>query len=389
LPLALAAAAACAGGDGGWRSRPGAAAARTHYYSDNSGIDVWTALATAEQPVSARTSLSARALVDRISVERAQIDPGDPGQPSDPGGHPPHEPDAVSSASSTAGGGGVARKERYEGVVGVDTQPSWSDRPTTAGVKIQASHEPDYASVSGTVYGTTELYDRNVTVSAFTGYGHDGVDPIEPPPGERDEWPARHQRVTAGAAGTQIVSTRLLVSSAVAVTHQWGRLENPYRRALVVTSLFPEDVPGQRTRFTGYASLAWYLGRGTALHLRQGVYLDTWQVRSVIPEIAFALEITERGLLTARYRVYKQWQADFYQARYGAVTDEMTGDVRLGPITEHSGGIATRWVAVGREGEARSIAIDAGYDLALTDYERYATDVIIAHVLTLGVTGLY
>jgi hypothetical protein len=66
----------------------------------------------------------------------------------------------------------------------------------------------------------------------------------------------------------------------------------------------------------------------------------------------------------------------------------MSGDVRLGPIREHGVGGAFRWSLGGDPGAPGSVALDAGYDLALTEYLDYATDVIVGHVVSVGVAWL-
>src|SRR5690606_20853310 len=95
-------------------------------------------------------------------------------------------------------------------------------------------------------------------------------------------------------------------------------------------------------------------------------------------------EVGRRGLALVRYRYYRQWAADFYRARYHELGDLASGDVRLGPIDEHGGGVAFRWTFRAGRDEAGALGVDASYDLAATDYLDYATDRIIGHVLGMG-----
>ncbi|HKE15567.1 MAG TPA: DUF3570 domain-containing protein [Kofleriaceae bacterium] len=388
LAAALGVAAACGGAS---RQRePGQVDARAVYYTDNSGLDVVTTAASADQPIGERLTGRARILVDRVSVSREPLDPSDPGAGRDPGGHPPHEPDAVTSASALAKGGEVAQKFRIEGLAGIEARARpGSDRPWIAGASLRASHEPDYAAASAVVGGNVELYDRNLTIGGFAGYGRDQVSPVEAPPGQKDAWPAGHHRWQAGLSASQILSPRIVVSGAAALTRQSGRLAGPYRRALVRTSLFPESVPDVRLRATGYVEASFDLGAGTALHLRQGGYRDDWGVRALVPEAAFAFEIGERGVGWVRYQYYEQWAADFYEARYPDIAPLMTGDVRLGPIRAHAAAAGARVRLAGEAGQPGALVGELSYELSSTDYLLYGTEPIIAHAPAVGLTWSY
>jgi len=370
------------------RRAPGQLDARTIYYTDNSGLDVATVAASAAQPLAGPVDATARVLIDRVSVSREPLDPGDPGAGQDPGGHPPHDPDAVTSASALAMGGAVAEKIRVEGMAGASARLG-RERPWTIGGSLRASHEEDYAAASGVVGGNLELFERNLTVGGFAGFGRDRVSPVEAPPGESDAWPASHHRWQVGASVTQVVTPRLSLSGAAALTRQAGQLANPYRRALVRTSLFPEVVPDTRMRATGYLGGSFYLGVGAALHARAGAYRDDWGVRALVPEAVLALELGARGVGWVRYQYYQQWQADFYEARYGDLAPLMTGDVRLGPIRAHSAGAGARVRLLGQDGEAGELVGELSYELSLTDYRLYETDLIRAHIPALGLTWLY
>jgi hypothetical protein len=253
-------------------------------------------------------------------------------------------------------------------------------RPAELRATARASDEPDYRSFSGALGATVELARRNLAISAFVGAGADDVLPVEAPPGQGDEWPADHRRVTAGASFSQLLSPSAMISAAVGATWQRGRLASPYRRALVRTSLFPEVHPEERDRATGYLGLSFALDAASALHLRYGLYRDSWGVVAIIPEVAVARELAgDRGLVSLRYRYYHQWAADFYQARYQEVEAILTGDHRLGPIVDHTAGVELRWRLRER------VTVDAVYEISICDYQDLATDLIVSHVAQLGV----
>jgi hypothetical protein len=374
--LLMGACAACGGA-----RRAGASELRSFYYTDNSGLSVSTTGLTADQQVSRRVTLRMRAVADYVALERKPLDPGDPLAMSQPSGHHPH-PDVVSSASSTAAGGAVKEKWRFEGNAAVARAGTIRGEPGVLEARVRASHETDYMSISGGVSGQIETRERNTTLAGFIGAGHDAVDPVEKPPGQLDDWPATHDRVTAGGSISQVVSPRVVVGAGAGATWQWGMLANPYRRALVVTSLFPEEVPDSRGRFTAFAAAAWYLGAGAALHLRQGAYLDTWEVFALVPEAAV---VVERGpwLTTIRYQYYTQWSADFYRARYERIEPLISGDSRLGRIEQHAAGLELRRALGG------AFSFVASYDFSLLWYRSLGTDVILGHSFSLGAAATY
>jgi hypothetical protein len=174
----------------------------------------------------------------------------------------------------------------------------------------------------------------------------------------------------------------------VAFTHQWGTLSSPYRRALVVTTLFPELLPSTRERFTGYLALSWALGGGAALHLRQGAYVDSWGVWAVIPEFSLAKEVGDRALVSFRYRFYGQGPAAFYLPTYRQLGPLLSGDPRLGALNDHSGGVELRWTPWGRLGWAGSLTLVGGYELSILSYLQLKS-AVRAQVFSLGVTGAY
>jgi hypothetical protein len=383
-PLALLFAAACQSGP----RDPGAATLRSYYYTDNSGVSVKTLAASASQPVSRRIEVGLRGMGEQIVLRRKQIDVGDPGGMQSTG-HPPHEPDAVTSASATAAGGEVAEEWRFEGIGSATLSTEVDGQPARGRLLVRGSTEPDYRSLYGSVGGEAELFDRNTTVSGFVGFGRDRVMPVEAPPGQEADWPATHIRINGGGTVTQILSERLVLSGGLGGTIQQGELANPYRRAVVVTTLFPEVVPRSRIRFTGFAGLAWYMGAGTALHLRQGAYADTWDVFAWIPEAAVAAEIASRLVAQLRYRFYLQSSADFYQGRYRDIEPLMSGDARLGRVVGHIPAAELEWRALSSDLDGTFLALVASYELSLLDYPDYATNLIIGHVASLGLGARY
>ena len=188
--------------------RQGSAAARPYYYTDDQGLTVITAAARAEHEGAPNLAVSAQAVLDHINIERGidvHADTG--GQPT---GHI-HDVDAVTSASVTVLGGDSLVKNRVEGSASAALTGEVWDLPVRLEPSARVSIESDYHSYSGRLQATAELFERNTTISAFAGYGHDRLDPTESPPGESELWPASHDRVSAGALLSQLLSRRIVV----------------------------------------------------------------------------------------------------------------------------------------------------------------------------------
>jgi hypothetical protein len=369
---------------------PSTAEARAYYYRDNGGVSVATTAVSLDQRASSDVRILGRAVADRISVERQVLDPGDPGAAAQLTGH--HDADAVTSASATAGGGGVAQKWRFEGQLGAEVARAPGGLPATLRLTARGGHEPDYRSLSAQLQGTLELFDRNTSLSAFVGGGNDWVIPIEEPPGQQGQWPAQHHRLTLGASASQLLSPRLVLLGGFGMTLQEGMLANPYRRALVIApgastgTLFPEVLPGTRQRYTAFLGGSWFAGHGLAVHFRQGAYLDSWDVRALIPELMLAKELfAGRGLLLARYRHYRQGPARFHESHYHTLDVRyLSGDPRLGSIRDHTMALEARW----RLGPILTLAL--GYELSLLDYREENADIrFVAHIPTLGISAAY
>jgi len=370
-------------------SRQPQAEARSFYYTDEGGLRVFTVGAQGAANVSPSVRVSAQALADRVLVNPptpAQPVPPGPGQPS---GHYDPGVDVISSASVNASNQPARiRKWRFEGIAGGTWNNRSSTEPLTLGGLVRASTEPDYRSVYARALGSIELFQRNTTITGFVGYGHDVIIPLEAPPGQESLWPAHQDRINGGGTLSQILSRELVGSIGFGFTYQWGTLSSPYRRALVQTTLFPEVLPSNRARLTGFGGLSWHMGGDTALHLRGGFYADSWHVLAVIPEAVLAKELGRQGLVSFRYRFYGQGHADFYLPVYPEIRPILAGDPRLGELREHLGGIELRWAIVGQMGWTNSLVAIAGYELSMLTYRQLHSS-LRAQVFSLGLTWGY
>lgn len=350
----------------GQATRRGTAELHSAYYRDDEGLQVVTVGAAAAHRLRRDDRLQLEVLLDRVDFEPV---------------------DAVSSASASATSG--LKKERieagaaYSAAVGGDAHVVGTAR---------ASREPDYLSFSGSVGGDVELFERNLRLAASLGVGHDRIDPTSVAMGDETRWPASHDRVTGRAEMTQLLGPRADLSLGVGLAWQSGALSSPYRRSLVwhgsgfIGNYEPEAEvhPGARTRFTGFGSGGWYLGRGVALHGRLGGYADSWGVLAIVPEVEAAVELGERVLATLGYRYYRQGRASFYEERYDVPSDPRTGDRRLGVVEEHLGSAEVMASLLA----SRSLSIVGSYGLSRLAYVDLGT-VVLAHIVSLGVSLAY
>jgi hypothetical protein len=356
---------------------PGSAELRAFYYHDDEGLQVISGGARVEQPVRVGERASLEVLVDRVHLQPV---------------------DAVTSASALSAGGTGLEKQRIEVTPGYALDVGTQDTPMKAQAQARVSSEPDYLSISGELAWSAELFQRNTFVTAFAGYGHDLIHPASVDPDEAGAWPAAQDRVVAALSVRQLVSRRVDLSSGVGLTWQSGALSSPYRRALVWSdetvfapyALEPEHQPRERKRATAFVASAWYLGRGTALHLRLGGYGDSWRVKALAPEAAVVVEVHRRLLFTLSYRYYLQGRAWFFREKYMTGEPIRSGDRRLGALDEHLPGVELRLTLAGEPQRPGTIELSAAYQTSLLTYHGLALDAfVLAHLSSLAMGVSY
>ncbi len=347
-------------------------------YDDDQGLRVMTWGAGVVQPVSSRLALTAQGYVDEITIVRPATHIHDPG--AGVTGHAHDEVDIVTSASVSIGGGGRVEEKRYEGNLGFIYEMPSDEAPLVLNGSGRASTEPDYRSYAVQLGASSEFFQRNTTLSVSVGYGNDRVLPPEPPPGEDDEWPATHERVNGSVTSSQLLSPRLVLRGGLALNYQFGRLENPYRRAPVKTSLFPERLPDERVRGVAFLELSYYLGWEAALHLRNGFYADDWGVIAFIPEVTVAKDLSDGLTLSATYRLYEQQPAAFYAVPYDDLESMRTGDIRLGSVVAQRFAVDINWVIWEPRSRAGSLALYAEGAVLHTDYRSLGPYQVAARV---------
>ncbi len=266
---------------------------------------------------------------------------GDDHAGEDPGGAST-DIDAVSGASIRAHGHHGSGEGRGEATLSLRRDLPGAN-PAFVGAGARYSGESDFHSAMATLNGGIELFKRNTAVTGYLGAGLDYSVPDAAPPGEASLWPSASTRLAAGVQVGQLLSPRLQAGLSYAITSLAGTLENPYRRARILTTLFPERLPDLRHRHVAGAEIGAYLGFGAAVFHRQGAYADSWGVRAWIPETALPVELGERWLVTPRHKYYYQLPADFYRTSYSAREGHYTGDIRLGHLEGHELGVEAEY----------------------------------------------
>ena len=333
-------------------------------YQDATGQSVWSGAGKAAFGFAGRWRLGLKALGEWVQ-------PGTPkaGDSASSGGHVHGArlayADAALAADAVTGASARVSSDpdghgRAEGEASL-TRDFAGERPAYAGVSLHYSLESDFQSAFAGLSWGAEFFERNTALAAQAGMGLDIADPPEPPPGESGRWPTRTGRFSAAAQWGQVLSPRLKAGLAYGFTAILGPQENPYRRALVHTTLFPERLPETRFRHAAGAEADLYLGLGMALHHREGVFADSWGLRAWIPETALAIELGPRWMLTPRHRWYAQTAARFYEPNYHTLPEGwLSGDPRLSRISGHDAGLDLEYAL--REGfDAPSLGLSASF----------------------------
>ena len=282
---------------------------------------------------------------------------------NDPGGGTMGDVDAVSGASIQGHSHKGLGEARGEGSLSL--RRIWAgSNPGSLGASFRYSGESDFHSGMLTLNGSREFFQRNTALSGYVGAGMDYSNPTESPPGQRGLWPANSGRLAASVQVGQLLSPRIQVGMSYAISYLEGMLENPYRRARVITTLFPEQLPETRVRHVFGAEIGSYMGYGVALFHREGAYFDSWGVRSWIPETGLPIEVGKRWLLTPKHKYYYQLPASFYKTAYSKsdyqLEKDLAGDVRLGHLEGNDYSLTIEY-SLRAETNASSLSLSGTY----------------------------
>lgn len=263
--------------------------------------------------------------------------------------------DAITSASLAAGVQEDIRftEIRNQGMLGVSREFDLGDAQLRLGTSGRLSEEPDYFATGITTYGALSLNRRSTILSASLTYIHDNVGAVlrGGPPRVDDTGRDLSDRgrqgqlegVNAGLTLNQVLSPVATLVVGYSFLHNWGFLQNAYRRAAVANGLVPEQHPNTRSRHTLHGRLAYFVPETqTAFHLMYRAYLDDWQVAAITPEVRVYQMIGRDAVVRLRYRYYDQTESFFYDPMYDGTERFFTADQKMESFHSHLLGVQLR-----------------------------------------------
>lgn len=208
------------------------------------------------------------------------------------------------------------------------------------------SHESDYVSHGGSLSVDQEFAEGNANVRTFLFAAQDDVG--------RSGDPGFHRALsTVGArvSFTQVVDPETLVQATYELTRREGFQSSPYRFVGVggdgicasgAQLCLPEIHPGIRLRHAIVARGRRAIGDAVSTGVEYRFYADDWGVLSHTAIAQLSWLPDDRSTLGARYRLYHQSAADFYEAFYPSLTAEggrrirfFSRDRELSPMSTH------------------------------------------------------
>lgn len=256
--------------------------------------------------------------------------------------------DAITSASIAAGVQEDIRftEVRHQGTLGVSREFDLGVGQLTLGTTGRISQEPDYLATGVTVYGSLALNQRSTVIATSLTYIHDDVGAVLRGGAPRSDDTGRDlsdrgrqgqlEGFTTGLSVTQTLSPVTTVVLGYQILHNWGFLQNVYRRANVGNGLAPEDHPDQRTRHTIHGRLAHFVPETqTAFHLMYRAYIDDWDVAAITPEFRVYQLIGDVAMVRLRYRYYDQTDSFFYQPTYTGTERYFSADQKMDDFHSH------------------------------------------------------
>ena len=183
--------------------------------------------------------------------------------------------------------------------------------------------------------------------------------------------------VTLAFGVEQVLAPRVTFSASYQLAYLEGFLGNPYRRVLFESGAPPREAPpNERLRHNLMGRIALVIpSSGTALHLLNRFYADSWDMLAITPELRVYQELgSPYSIARVRYRFYAQSAASFAHesGRYpGSPTDYTEGttnDPKLLDMRTHTIGIAFEQQLMFLSGSFLDFANRAWLDIAIDRY---------------------
>ncbi len=263
-----------------------------HLYTDSLGVLVGTPVGSVTTSVSEEVKLTGRFFVDGISSASRRVD-------------------GVSSASPE-----VSEEVRKAGSASL----AWERGLQRVSGLVERSVEDDYDSTTLAFTTSRDFAGRCTTVELAYSRTHDSISP------ERiglvdGEWPKVKDTDSWRVSLVQVLSKKALLTLTYNAMWVRGYQRNGYYADIIAyyddtTAAIADAMPDRRLRHVASARLdRWVPIRG-AFHPFVRVYQDSWGVRSLTGEMAYAQHLGEPLMFGLRYRHYLQGPADWYSDSY-------------------------------------------------------------------------
>lgn len=289
-------------------------------------------------------------------------------------------PDIVSTASPRW------NEVRHAGSIGA------SYKPGTFGVSAggNASYTPDYLSLGGNARVSQDLDEKNLTLVAGYGFGHDTIGRTGTPFSVFSNTLAYHT-ITVGFS--RVASPSLVLELFGDAILERGDQSKPYRyipifspadaravprgaSAEQVASMRLqarplEQLPLERDRYALTGRLAWRL-RTSTIRAEERGYRDTWGLMASTTDARWYVTLSKRVEVWPHVRVHVQNAVDFWQRAYAAESIASlpalrTGDRELGGLLNLGAGGGIRW-AVGPSADVDAWVLTATLDGVYTSF---------------------
>jgi hypothetical protein len=251
--------------------------------------------------------------------------------------------DVISSASIGQGveEDGVLTELRQGAGAGVGKELDFGSSQLDLSIHATYSTENDYKSWIYGLETALSFAERNTKLSLGVTRVSDSIEANNDP-----TWSGELDGVTVSFGVEQVLGPRVTFSLGYQVAYLEGFLGNAYRRVLFEQDAPQrEDPPSKRMRHNLTGRVAIAFPTGTALHVLNRGYLDSWEIAAVTPELRAYQELGDSSIVRLRYRFYAQSGAEFARrtAYPGNVLDykgDTTNDPKLLAMRSHTLGLA-------------------------------------------------
>lgn len=249
--------------------------------------------------------------------------------------------DTVSSASidviTTAS---KYSEERTEKTVGID----YLHGNSTMSLSYTNSTENDYDANSASFGVSVDMFGNMTTVTL--GYSR-GWDTVEDNTDAAFSEDLDRQHYRFGLS--QIISRNMVLGVNFETITDEGFLNNPYRSvryadsgSAIGYSYESEVYPRTRTSNAIALKSRYHLPYRAAVHGEYRFFDDSWDIRAHTLEVGYTQGVGNRWILDAKYRFYKQSNADFYSDLFPfqGAQNFLARDKELSTFKSHTIGVA-------------------------------------------------